>query len=141
MNKLNIKPILNLSPDLKQVVKVFTRMNPDAILDVIITNLHNLFQPPRTLEPLDNDAHNTGKPSELLAVVMELLTNQNPTHIKRYKYVKYRPFPESAIREMGQWVQSQTWQVIYLLDDVNSKAEKFEEIIMEKIDLFFPKKT
>ena len=63
VNKLNIKPILNLSPDLKQVVKVFTRRNPEATLDVIITNLSSLFQPPRVLEPLDNDVEGDGKPS------------------------------------------------------------------------------
>ena len=141
VNKLNIKPILNLSPDLKQVVKVFTRRNPEAILDVIITNLHNFFQPPRTLEPLDNDMDSAGKPSDHLVVIMEPLSNENPTQVKRYKCIKYRPFPESAIREMGQWVQAQTWQEIYQLNDVNLKAEKFEKMIMEKVEVFFPEKT
>ena len=141
VNKLNIKPILNLSPDLKQVVEVITRRNPDAILDVIITNLHNLFQPPRTLEPIDNDTDNSGKPSDHLVVVMEPLTNENPTRTKRYRTIKHRPFPDSAIREMGQWVQSQTWQEIFLQEDVNLKAQKFEEIIMEKVNLFCPEET
>ena len=45
-NRLNLKPILNLSPDLKQVVTIPTRRNPDATLDVIITNLSSLYQPP-----------------------------------------------------------------------------------------------
>ena len=52
INRLNIKPILNLSPDLHQVVKVITRTNPDATLDVIITNISALYQPPTTLPPL-----------------------------------------------------------------------------------------
>ena len=45
-NKLNTKPILNLSPDLKQVVSVVTRTNPDAILDKIITNLQLFYHLP-----------------------------------------------------------------------------------------------
>ena len=93
VNKLNIKPILNLSPDLKQVVKVFTRRNPEATLDVIITNLSSLFQPPRVLEPLDNDVDVDGKPSDHLIVVMEPITNENQALVKRYKSIKYRPFP------------------------------------------------
>ena len=42
---------------------------------------------------------------------------------------------------MGQWVQQQTWNEVYKLSSVNSKAEKFEEMIIEKINLFFPEKT
>ena len=131
-----------MSPDLKQVVKVFTRTNPDAILDVIITNLHNLFLPPTTMAPLDNDDDRSGKPSDHLVVVMEPLSSQNPTSVKRYKTIKYRPFPDSAIREMGLWVQSQTWDEIYKISDADKKTtEKFEEILMRKVDFFFPEKT
>ena len=46
-NRLNLKPILNLSPNLKQVVKVFTRLNPEAILDPIIT-LWKYYEEPVT---------------------------------------------------------------------------------------------
>ena len=38
-NRLNLSPILSLSPDLKQGVKVYTRYNPPAILDPIITTM------------------------------------------------------------------------------------------------------
>ena len=99
LNRLKLEPILNLSPYFHQAVKVTTRRNPDAILDVIITNLHALFHPPTTLEPLDNDDDNSGKPSDHLPVVMYPLTNQNPVQAKRYKIIRYRPYPDSAIRE------------------------------------------
>ena len=42
---------------------------------------------------------------------------------------------------MGQWVQNQTWQEIYQLKDVDSKVNRFEELIMEKVDLYFPEKS
>ena len=38
-NRLNINPILALSPNLFQVVDIPTRMNPDATLDKMITTL------------------------------------------------------------------------------------------------------
>ena len=140
-NRLNIKPILNLSQDLKQVVQIVTRTNPDATLDLIITNLQSLFHPPTTLPPLDNDENISGKPSDHLIVVMKPLSNLNPRQSVRYKTIKYRPFPDSGIREMGQWLQSQRWGEIYSENDENRKAEKFEAIIMEKVNLFFPEKT
>ena len=130
-----------MSPDLHQAVKVVTRRNPDATLDVIITNIQSFYHPPTTLEPLDNDENVNGKPSDHLIVKMVPLSSQNPNLIKRYKVIKYRPFPDSAIREMGQWIQSQTWKEIYDIQSPDLKAEKFEELLMLKVNLLFPEKT
>ena len=38
-NRLNLSPITNLSPNMKQAVKVPTRLNPPAILDPILTTM------------------------------------------------------------------------------------------------------
>ena len=38
-NKLNLNPILDILPSFRQVVKVPTRLNPEATLDTIITTL------------------------------------------------------------------------------------------------------
>ena len=54
-NDLKLEPILNLSPNLKQMVNSPTRQNPDQILDPIITNLSKYYQTPVCLPPLDND--------------------------------------------------------------------------------------
>ena len=140
-NRMNVKPILNLSSDLRQVVQVVTRTNPDATLDLIITNLQSLYHPPTTMPPLDHDENVSGKPSDHLIVVMRPLSNTNPNQVVRYKTVKYRPFPDSGIRDMGQWVQSQNWKEIYSESDPNLKAEKFEKMVMEKVNIFFPEKT
>jgi hypothetical protein len=119
INRLNLKFILNLSPDLQQVVKVVTRTNPEQTHDVIITNIQSLYHAPTTLAPL---AHVRGKSSDHLIVVMEPLSSQFPTQEKRYKVIKYRPFTDSAIREMGLWVQSQSWNEIYLLECPNQEV-------------------
>ena len=62
-NRLNLSPILNLSPTLRQVVKVWTRLNPDAILDPIITSMSRFYCDPVTKPPISNDPNN-GKPSD-----------------------------------------------------------------------------
>ena len=140
LNRLRLGPILNLSPDLHQVVQVPTRRNPDATLDLIITNLHAFFHPPVTLEPLENDEGNGGKPSDHLPVMMYPLTNENPKQAKKYKIIKFRAYPDSAIREMGQWLQSQSWHDIFKLSCANAKAEKLEEMLLDKINVLFPEK-
>ena len=139
-NRLNIKPILNLSPDLKQTVTVVTRRNPDAILDLIITNIHGLYQSPTTLAPLENDDDQPGTSSDHLIVTMKPITSSEATEKTKYKVFKYRPFPDSGMRLMGQWIQSETWNDIYTLTCPNKKAEKFEEKILEKVNQFFPEK-
>ena len=80
VNRLNIKSILNLSPDFVQIVKVPTRLNPDAILDVVITNFPALYQDPYTFFPLDSDNSN-GKSFDHLIVVTKPISHEaaNPT--------------------------------------------------------------
>jgi hypothetical protein len=47
-NDLNLDTILQLSPNLKQVVQDPTRLNPPKILDPIITTLSSFYQKPET---------------------------------------------------------------------------------------------
>ena len=141
VNRLNISSILTLSPDLKQVVNCPTRRNPDATLDVIISNLSSLYHPPRSLPPLENDCDKNGQPSDHLIVLMEPLSINAPALKRKFKKVQYRPFPDSAIRKMGEWLQSKSWTELYRTKGPNQKAEMFEQTIMEKVDLFFPFKT
>ena len=77
-NRLRIQPILNLSPDLRQLVTVVTRTNPDATLDLIISNLHLYYLSPTTFPPLSNDEYNNGKPSDHLPVVSQVKILINP---------------------------------------------------------------
>ena len=139
--RLNLKPILALSPNLKQVVTVPTRRNPDTILDLIVTNLSAFYQPPFSLQPLDNDAAVKGTPSDHLIIVTKPLCSQNPSRYKRHRIIKYRPFPGSGIREMGRWIQSQSWKEVYSVNCPEEKVKRLELMIMEQVNKFFPEKT
>ena len=77
-NRLNLRSILNLSPNLKQVVNVPTRNNPDAILDTITSTLSVYYQEPFTLPPLVNDSTNSGKPSDHRIVVWKPINALEP---------------------------------------------------------------
>ena len=59
----------------------------------------------------------------------------------RNRIIKYRPFPDSAIREMGQQLQNQSWHEIYSSKCPEMKAIKFEEIIMQMVNFHFPEKS
>ena len=75
-NRLDIRPILNLSPSLSQLVTIPTRTNPDTTLDKIISTLGK-YLPPTSLPPLDNDVEGIGKPSDHLIIVMRPIIQQS----------------------------------------------------------------
>ena len=138
-NRLNLSPILNLSPSLKQVVKVPTRLNPDAILDVIITTLSKYYMDPVTKPPINNDAGN-GKPSDHLVLLMEPITRALDCPPRQYSSVEFRPITDSGMVKFGLWLSEQTWASLYRENDVHKKAEVFQQMLMDKFYEIFPVK-
>ena len=139
-NRLNLSPILNLSSNLKQVVKVSTRLNPDKILDVIITTLSKYYQEPITKPPISNDAGN-GKPSDHLVVLMKTITTALECPPRHYTTVEFRPITDSGLLLFGKWLADQTWDFLYRETDAHEKAKVFHLVLMKKFHELFPIKT
>ena len=87
-NRLNLSPILNLSPNFKQVVKIPTRLKPDAILDPIITTLWKYYQDPVTKPPINPNEGSNGKPSDHLIVLMEPLSSALDIKPRSYQFIQ-----------------------------------------------------
>ena len=58
VNRINIKPILDSFGALKQCVTIPTRK--EAILEIILSDISNLYHPPTTLPPLQADPEKIG---------------------------------------------------------------------------------
>ena len=140
-NRLNLSPILNLSPSLKQVVTVPTRLNPDVTLDPVITTMSKFFQLPITKPPLENDQDKQGKPSDHLVVLMYPINSQIGVPPRKTRLVTFRPLPQSGIDKMGRWIQTQSWLEIYQCPDVSQKAEVLQNLMKQKLDECLPTKT
>ena len=139
-NRLKLNSILDLSPNLKQVVNIPTRKNPDATLDTIITSLSSYYQEVTTLPPLDNDSTKKGKPSDHLIVYMKPLSSFEPKSRKQ-KTVTFRPLTESGLTNFGNWIASQTWDPIFDAVTAHEKAEILQNMLLERINLYLPEKT
>ena len=111
-NRLNLSPILNLSPRLVQVVKVPTRLNPDAILDPIITTLSKYYLEPVTKPPINPDSNTTGKHSDHLIVLMSPISASLAVPLKVYRTVQSRPITESGLDIFKDWLEEQRWMEI-----------------------------
>ena len=142
-NRLNLQPILNLSHDLNQVVKIATRLNPPATLDTIITSMAHLYQEPITKPPIQSDMIN-GKPSDHLVVLFQPKQNQksqDDLHMRKYNVINFRPLPESGLAQYGNWLKVQNWSEIYRNEDIDFKANFFQNTLLHKFYEIFPMKS
>ena len=140
-NRLKLSPILNLSPSLKQVVTLPTRLDPPVTLDPIITTLQKYYQPPVTKPAIGNDADKNGKPSDHLVVLMLPISVDIVCPARQIRIVEYRPLPHSGINKMGQWIQQQKWKEIYECLDAHEMANKLQNVLIDSLDRFLPMKT
>ena len=139
-NDLKLDSILNLSPNLIQIVQKWTRMSPPAILDPIMMTLSNLYQEPMCLEPLDSDVDKNGKKSDHKIVIAKPINSVDNKCARQTRIVKVRPFPQSGILKFKNWLIDQTWQEVYSAQSTHEKAKNFQKMLLSKIDEIFPEK-
>ena len=138
-NKMKLDTILNLDDRMKQIVKNPTRLNPDEILDPIITSLSTYYQTPVCLPPLGADDGITQ--SDHLTVIAEPLTAINNKPARVIKKVQVRRLPQSARDQMRAWISQQSWDEVISAESAHEKAVILQSMLMEKTEQFFPLKT
>ena len=139
-NDLNLKPILSLSPSMQQIVKDWTRLDPPAILDPIMTTLSNLYQKPVCLDPLDSDEDKDGVSSDHRIVLCKPINVIENKCSRQTKVVSVRPMPESGIERFREWLIDYDWSLVYKTSSAHEKAKTFQNILMEKFEDIFPVK-
>ena len=139
-NRLNLRPILSLSPRLVQAVKVPTRLNPEAILDPIITTLTKYYMDPVTKPPINADVDSNGKPSDHLICLMLPLSSSVPVPPRVYRVVETRPITESGMQLFSSWLEEQRWHDMYGCRNIHKKSEIFQSLLMANFERCFPTK-
>jgi hypothetical protein len=121
------------SQNVKQVVDKPTRET--AILDLIITNLHQLYQCPHILAPLGSSDHNIAHwhPSDVN-------TNEKNTQVKSTKQL-VRRYPRSGMDAFGRWASTYDWfGELEPNPTTDSMALSFTNRLTETIHRIFPQK-
>ena len=144
-NDLNLAPILNLSPNLVQIVRKPTRIDPvtgvEALLDPVITSLASYYQTPQCLPPLDPDPHTNGKPSDHRIVVVKPISAIDNLCARTTKIIKSRPITPLGMIKMRNWLCSQTWSEIYDSHKASDKAKVLQDMLVNKYHEVFPEKS
>ena len=138
-NKLKLDTILNLDDRMKQIVKNPTRLNPDEILDPIITSLGTYYQTPVCLPSLGAD--NGITQSDHLTVIAEPLTAISIKPARVIKKVQVRRLPQSGKDLMRAWISQQSWDEVITAESAHEKAVILQSMLLEKTDQFFPVQT
>ena len=139
INHLPLAPILSSIPHARQIVTKPTR--GDRILDVIITNIPQYYGEPDIVSPVFPDKPGSGVPSDHDVPVAAPLTHTSAIPTRTYRTVKYRPLPQSAISQFGQWITNEDWQSVNEPHNPSDQVELLQYILSEKVDSHFPLRT
>ena len=101
-NDLKLDNILNISPNLQQMVSGVTRLNPPAMLDPIIMTLGSFYQTHVIHPPLDPDPDSNGSPSDHLIPVMKPVDTINNKPARTVREVTVRPLPHSGLKKFRE---------------------------------------
>ena len=139
-NELKTDKILEISPNLRQVVTLPTRYNPPSILDKIITTLHKYYQVPQIKPPLDNDPDKTGKPSDHTFVEMTPISVVNNKPARETKVITHRPITDAGLHKMQVWLKQTEWKDM-TQGNVHESAKEIMDLLKQKTEDFFPTKA
>ena len=123
-----------------QIVRKWTRFNPPAVLDPVITTLSNYYQEPECLDPLDPDPDKNGKPSDHRIVLVKPISIINNRSARKFKEIKVRPYTKSGLDKMKNWFMEQTWDQVFQAETANEKANIFQKLLLKALDDYLPEK-
>ena len=141
MNDLKLDSILHLNSSFRQVVVTPTRLQPPAILDPIITDLHIYYQTPTCENPIEVDEDKDGANSDHLIVKM-LPKDTINNHVDTVKKtIIYRPLTDEGYRLMTAELEEFNWDFLAKEENVEVQLELFQETFYNLFDQCFPRKS
>ena len=117
------------------------RLNPDRLLESIISTLKKCYCEPDTEPPINPNSIKTGKPSDHLVVVMEPITATLLIQSRQYRPVEIRPINFAGLEKCSRWVENYNWMDVYRCEGSNAKAEMIQNILAKQYYECFPIKV
>ena len=110
--------------DASQIVSKVTHKN--KILDIILTNLHRLYQIPIIVPPVMPDDPTRGVASDHSIPLALPVTSAHHT-TREYKTTTVRPLPESGIQEFSAWLSNFNWDTVFGSQSPTEQVEHFQK--------------
>ena len=137
-NELNISSLIDGLPRVRQIVTKNTYK--DKIIDIILTNLHQLYKVPIIAPPVAPDDPRYAKPSDHSIPIAIPLSDNEDCQTREYQTKTVRPLPDVKIDMFGNWIKGECWEEISQSLKPTEQVKVLEEIFQSKLDIFFPEK-
>ena len=140
-NKMDTQPIEDALPRCKQIVTKYTYKNR-KVHDIMLTNMSHLYALPFVVPAVHPDVTGKGVPSDHdMAVALPLAGAGAGAVTREYSTRTSRPMPESAVRQFGQWITSESWSALRNISSPSQQGGLLQLILQEQVDKNFPTKT
>ena len=130
--------ILLLSPQLRQLVHYGT--HGDKSLDLIVTDMHNLYHPPLASHYLQPDQPAEAAPSDHLGNLLIPRSIPGVPSSRVYRTLLIRPLTESQISAIGRWISTESWSHLQTGLDVDSQLDCFTSSVFMMLNTVAPEK-
>ena len=105
-----------------------------------MTNLHQFYQIPIIVPPVQPDDPTRGVPSDhRIPLALPVSSAYHTT--REYKTATVRPLPESGIQEFNDWIMRCDWDQILNTSSPTEQVEHFESTLENKLNIIFPLKV
>jgi hypothetical protein len=84
----------------------------EATLEIILSDLLNLYHPPTVRGPLEVDENKAGKNSDHNIVIFAPKSDANFRIKRKKKTIKTRPLPQSKISVFAREIQNLSWEEV-----------------------------
>ena len=143
INDLNVRNILDISPTLH--LHNTKPTNGRKNIDILVSDMAHLYMESEIIPNVPTDIPDGqpggGKPSDHPIVLCEPRLETGSKPARQVVTKKTRRFDEERKRKMAQWIQHESWESVYNGNDASGMAEKFDELITQKLDELCPEEV
>ena len=138
-NDLNIKLLLDICPNFRQIVTKATHKS--SIIDVIVTDIGHLYNEPTIRPPLNPDLPGKGAPSDHNIVHALPIKDAAKQPLRTSITKTSRPFTTTAKQSLATWILQESWDSVLQCADSSSMVDTFTKLVGNKIEEHVPEKS
>jgi hypothetical protein len=139
-NDLEIRNILDISPTFHMHNTKAT--HGDKNIDVLVSDMVHLFSEsiiiPNVKTDIPDGQPGGGKQSDHPIVYCEPRLEMTDKPARRVETKKTRRMDDNKKRLLAQWIQHESWEMVFNSKSASQMAVKFTEVVNENIDKFCP---
>ena len=105
-------------------------------IDILLISIPQMYNAPFVVPPVPCDNPCDGVPSDHWVSVCVPHTDKSKPAVRRYKTIKYRPLPDSAVGQFGSWITSEDFSSIKDDLDPSEHAIALETLLLDNLEKY-----